>query len=288
MAPPPRTGPHAQNVCVHAARTERKNPTGFPTHRSILSSSPRHPPHARVGRPHPSEIFINSVPTRSRSQPGQQHTAPPTHPPPAHATPSSSLVVVAHRDRPREETETLGGRGRLGMDLYGAAAGGVAVARRPWSKVEDKVFESALVLCPEDVPDRWALVAAQLPGRTPQEALEHYQVLVADIDLIMRGAIDAPGSWDDNTGNDRRRGGGGKPRGEERRRGVPWSEDEHRLFLEGLDRYGRGDWRNISRFSVRTRTPTQVASHAQKYFIRQANAGARDSKRKSIHDITTP
>jgi SHAQKYF class myb-like DNA-binding protein len=60
------------------------------------------------------------------------------------------------------------------------------------------------------------------------------------------------------------------------------------LFLEGLDRYGRGDWRNISRFSVRTRTPTQVASHAQKYFIRQANAGARDSKRKSIHDITTP
>ncbi|BAF06801.1 Os01g0863300 [Oryza sativa Japonica Group] len=148
------------------------------------------------------------------------------------------------------------------MDLYGAAAGGGPVARRPWSKVEDKVFESALVLCPEDVPDRWALVAAQLPGRTPQEALEHYQVLVADIDLIMRGA--------------------------ERRRGVPWSEDEHRLFLEGLDRYGRGDWRNISRFSVRTRTPTQVASHAQKYFIRQANAGARDSKRKSIHDITTP
>ncbi|EAZ14242.1 transcription factor DIVARICATA [Oryza sativa Japonica Group] len=173
------------------------------------------------------------------------------------------------------------------MDLYGAAAGGGPVARRPWSKVEDKVFESALVLCPEDVPDRWALVAAQLPGRTPQEALEHYQVLVADIDLIMRGAVDAPGSWDDNDGNDRR-GGGGKPRGEERRRGVPWSEDEHRLFLEGLDRYGRGDWRNISRFSVRTRTPTQVASHAQKYFIRQANAGARDSKRKSIHDITTP
>lgn len=59
-----------------------------------------------------------------------------------------------------------------------------------------------------------------------------------------------------------------------------------RLFLLGLKKYGKGDWRNISRNFVVTRTPTQVASHAQKYFIRQLSGG-KDKRRASIHDITT-
>ncbi|KAI3799608.1 hypothetical protein L1987_34907 [Smallanthus sonchifolius] len=54
-------------------------------------------------------------------------------------------------------------------------------------------------------------------------------------------------------------------------------------FLEGLLVYGKGDWRGISRNLVVTRTPTQVASHAQKYFLRQE---AQEKKRRSIHDIT--
>ncbi|TXG49300.1 hypothetical protein EZV62_025175 [Acer yangbiense] len=58
------------------------------------------------------------------------------------------------------------------------------------------------------------------------------------------------------------------------------------LFLIGLKKFGKGDWRSISRNVVVTRTPTQVASHAQKYFLRQ-NSQKKERKRSSIHDITT-
>ncbi len=50
------------------------------------------------------------------------------------------------------------------------------------------------------------------------------------------------------------------PAPDERRKGVPWSEEEHRLFLQGLEIYGKGDWRSISRKCVLTRNPTQACS----------------------------
>ncbi|XP_039025380.1 transcription factor MYBS3-like isoform X2 [Hibiscus syriacus] len=70
----------------------------------------------------------------------------------------------------------------------------------------------------------------------------------------------------------------------ERKRGVPWTEEEHRMFLLGLQKLGKGDWRGISRNYVISRTPTQVASHAQKYFIRQCNV-SRGKRRSSLFDI---
>ena len=73
---------------------------------------------------------------------------------------------------------------------------------------------------------------------------------------------------------------------QERRKGIPWTEEEHRLFLLGLAKFGKGDWRSISRNFVVSRTPTQVASHAQKYFIRLNSMNKKDKRRSSIHDIT--
>ena len=67
--------------------------------------------------------------------------------------------------------------------------------------------------------------------------------------------------------------------------GVPWTEEEHRRFLFGLQKVGKGDWRGISRNFVKTRNPTQVASHAQKHFLRLNNVNRR-RRRTSLFDIT--
>eukprot|EP00199_Chlamydomonas_sp_CCMP681_P006573 CAMPEP_0119108162 /NCGR_PEP_ID=MMETSP1180-20130426/13501_1 /TAXON_ID=3052 ORGANISM="Chlamydomonas cf sp, Strain CCMP681" /NCGR_SAMPLE_ID=MMETSP1180 /ASSEMBLY_ACC=CAM_ASM_000741 /LENGTH=280 /DNA_ID=CAMNT_0007093749 /DNA_START=36 /DNA_END=878 /DNA_ORIENTATION=+ len=84
----------------------------------------------------------------------------------------------------------------------------------------------------------------------------------------------------------KKRATGEQNRPGELRKGVPWTEEEHHLFLEGLAKYGKGDWRSIARNFVLTRTPTQVASHAQKYFIRlQTSLKSKNKRRASIHDI---
>ncbi|KAK6155948.1 hypothetical protein DH2020_010196 [Rehmannia glutinosa] len=70
----------------------------------------------------------------------------------------------------------------------------------------------------------------------------------------------------------------------ERKKGKPWSEEEHRSFLVGLERLGKGDWKGIANSFVPTRNSSQVASHAQKYFIRKS-ASEKKRRRTSVFDI---
>ncbi|XP_031105045.1 transcription factor MYBS1 [Ipomoea triloba] len=190
-----------------------------------------------------------------------------------------------------------------------------------WSREEEKAFENAIAMhWVEDSKEQWNKIASMVPSKSVDELKQHYQLLVEDVCAIEAGHVpvptyigeEPPTSTHANsaiTSSDRRSnasaaygtgfsgaathdsaapaaGKGGSRSDQERRKGIPWTEEEHRLFLLGLDKFGKGDWRSISRNFVISRTPTQVASHAQKYFIR-LNSMNRDRRRSSIHDITS-
>ncbi|KXG36349.1 hypothetical protein SORBI_3002G320300 [Sorghum bicolor] len=65
-----------------------------------------------------------------------------------------------------------------------------------------------------------------------------------------------------------------------------WTAEEHRQFLYGVQHFGRGEWQSISKYFVPSRTPTQLASHAQKHFDRIRNNELDDRRqRHTINDV---
>lgn len=191
-----------------------------------------------------------------------------------------------------------------------------------WTAEENKIFEKALAIHDDDTKDRWEKVAELITGKDADEVRKHYEILVEDVDEIEAGRIALPNYFSLGKGDacgersgafgakqvTNFTGGGINTTGilpnsgshisngpkrtlsnsvkDDKRKGIPWTEEEHRLFLLGLEKFGKGDWRSISRNFVITRTPTQVASHAQKFFIR-CNSMHKDKRRSSIHDITS-
>lgn len=180
-----------------------------------------------------------------------------------------------------------------------------------WTEQEENAFEMALAQYIEQgtlTDEICEKLHKQLPHRTVAQLRARFQQLEADVARIEAGGVslptypkesspppERPGSKGPGRSGGANRGNGGGGRGgggngessSERRKGIPWTEEEHRLFLLGLQKFGKGDWRSISRNFVMTRTPTQVASHAQKYFIRLSSLHKKDKRRSSIHDITS-
>ncbi|XP_071734663.1 transcription factor DIVARICATA-like [Rutidosis leptorrhynchoides] len=168
-----------------------------------------------------------------------------------------------------------------------------------WTFQENKLFESALADIPECVDRWWQKLADAVPGKRADQVRVHYEALIHDLHAIESDhvSISYPDEEDDNesvmildTESTPSQVSFGKTNGSkhgerERKKGTPWTAEEHRKFLEGLKIYGKGDWRSISRNCVITRTSTQVASHAQRYFLRQESP-KKQKKRASIHDTT--
>lgn len=104
-----------------------------------------------------------------------------------------------------------------------------------WTKEENKTFESALAWVDEKTPDRWFRVAAMIPGKSVSDVINQYQELVADVNNIEAGLVPVPGylassltfELMDNRGFDnfRKRG---RSIDQERKKGIPWTEEEHR------------------------------------------------------------
>ncbi|KAJ4887840.1 Homeodomain-like transcriptional regulator [Raphanus sativus] len=168
-----------------------------------------------------------------------------------------------------------------------------------WSRDDDIAFERALAVYTAEIDNRWEKIADVVPGKTLEQVIKHYEKLLRDVMLIESGSIPFPDYNEvpeETNVRERCIGERGidhkckykqedepKPK-PNRRKAIPWSPLEHSQFVLGLKKYGKGDWRSISRHVVLTRTPTQVASHAQKYFAR-LKATNRSRQRHSIHDV---
>lgn len=113
-----------------------------------------------------------------------------------------------------------------------------------WTPAENKIFENALAVYDKDTPDRWHRVAAMLPGKTVGDVIKQYRELEVDVSNIEAGLIPIPGyrtspftlDWATSNTCDGFRpsyslGGkrsSGRPADQERKKGVPWTEEEHK------------------------------------------------------------
>ncbi|KAI9165367.1 hypothetical protein LWI28_012761 [Acer negundo] len=150
-----------------------------------------------------------------------------------------------------------------------------------WSQEENKVFENALAELDHHSPNLFKQITLRVLGKTLSQIQKHYIDLNKDIQMINSGRVPLPNYGKVNTADATASTGdvAKKEAKRKRKRGITWTSEEHKLFLIGLEKYGKGDWKSISRYSVVTRTPTQVASHAQKHFLRLQNP--RNNRRKS-------
>ena len=115
-----------------------------------------------------------------------------------------------------------------------------------WTAEENKKFENALAFYDKDTPDRWFKVAAMLPGKTVGDVIKQYRELEEDVSDIEAGLIPIPGYASDSftldwggydAGNMNgyyfaavggKRGSAARAAEHERKKGVPWTEEEHR------------------------------------------------------------
>ncbi|CAJ2636034.1 unnamed protein product [Trifolium pratense] len=104
-----------------------------------------------------------------------------------------------------------------------------------WSREDGKIFERALLMVPENSPNRWEKIAEKVPGKSAAEVKNYYQDLDHEISEIEAGRVEIPIYPDDLAES----GGSGSSDSEKE---TSWTKEEQRLFLAELEKYEKEDW----------------------------------------------
>lgn len=137
-----------------------------------------------------------------------------------------------------------------------------------WNYEEEKAFENAIAMhwIEEASNEQWEKIASAVPSKSMEEVKQHYQILVEDVSAIEAGHIPFPnytseettssnkdfhgsskatssdkrsncnystgfsGLGHDSTTHSTGKGALSRSSEQERRKGIPWTEEEHRYF----------------------------------------------------------
>ncbi|KAB2028140.1 hypothetical protein ERO13_D05G079400v2 [Gossypium hirsutum] len=106
-----------------------------------------------------------------------------------------------------------------------------------WSTLENKLFEHAFLVFPEETSYRWQKIADRISGKSAKEVEEHFDMLLHDVYEIEAGRIEIPRYADDssmllsnwNSNNQIYFTSKSKHQlDNERKEGSPWTEEEHK------------------------------------------------------------
>lgn len=134
------------------------------------------------------------------------------------------------------------------MPLVSFFLGASAGAGAGWSFEENKMFENALADMDPSCPEFFENIGSRVPWKSNEDIRNHYHALVEDINMIESGNFPIPdyssfekqqedynktieeegfGSPSEELSNNNKTRNGGQ----HRRRGVPWTEEEHQYVV---------------------------------------------------------
>ena len=104
-----------------------------------------------------------------------------------------------------------------------------------WTFEENDMFENFIAEFNTTSADVFERIGFRFPGKTMDQIKEHYRTLVEDVEKIELGLVPLPDYKDiDSEINKSVIGVESKPGYQHRRKGVPWSKEEHEFVFSTL------------------------------------------------------